>query len=124
MAFKIEIKREFPEGIIPARYIPEFEDEFAEMTEIMNSSLVTPIELIDTPETSVIQDPERGGNVVVQQTSVTYNTLEDANYASDLLKDWDHPKIIAYNTANDIRVYNRIVNTETNEVVRDWAKRK
>lgn len=124
MAFKIEIKREFPEGIIPARYIPEFADEFTEMTEIMNSSLVTPIEFNDTPEISVIQDPDRGGNVIVQLTSFTYNTLDDANYASDLLKDWDHPKIIAYNTANDIRVYNRIVNTETNEVVRDWVKRK
>lgn len=124
MAFVIQIKREVPEGIVPARYIPEFQDEFAEMAQILEGSTVTPIESNDTPETSVIQDPVRGGNVVVQLTSFTYSTLEDANYSSDLFDAWDHPKIIAYNTANDIRVYNRILNTETNEVVRDWTKRR
>lgn len=120
MPFQVQVKKEIPLGTTLARYLPQFAEEFNAL-EVINTTIPQPVNvsLISNQE---IVDGEHGP-VTVSYSEFDFATLEDATASSDATKNWEHPLVIAYNQENGIKTYNRVINLDTQEVVRDWEQR-
>ena len=121
MSFQLQIKTERPENVTPPRFMPEFIDELTELNKITLEA-PTPTQVNDIASQEVVQGPD-GGNIIVTVKTADYDNVTDALTAADSTKAWVHPKIIAYTIEHGIKTSNRVINTDTQEVIRDWESR-
>ena len=115
MAAKIIVKKLVPQDVTLAKFLPQFQDEFAELDTISQScpkSISTHnlgVEIVD------------GVQVIVTET--VFNTVEEAVDASTRTLNWPHEAVIAYNKENNVQTFNKIIDLETDEVIQDWTQR-
>jgi uncharacterized protein (DUF1697 family) len=115
MTFKIQVKKHRPVNVTLARYLPQFATEFENLRTIVASGPVA--------TTSGIASQEIVDGVEITIEESFFATQEEATAGVALTATWPHDDIIAYNQANNVLTYNRIVNVETNEVIQDWTQR-
>jgi hypothetical protein len=115
MAAKIIIRKELPVGVTLAKFLPQFQAEFAELDAIIQAS--PQVLTTGTVSTETVDD------VQITITESTYSTVEEAVDASTRALNWPHEAVIAYNQANNVLTFNKIVNEDTGEVVQDWTQR-
>ncbi len=120
MPFQVQVKKETPSGTTLARYLPQFADEFNVLTEL-NTTMPQPVNVNLIASQEIVETDN--GPVSVTFSEFDFATLEDAVASSDATKNWVHPLVTTYNQENNIKTFNRIVNTDTGEVVRDWEQR-
>jgi hypothetical protein len=115
MTFKIQVKKHRPVNVTLARYLPQFATEMENLRTIIATG--------PTPTTSGIASQEIVDGVEITIEESFFDTLEAAQSAVSSTAAWPHDAIVAYNQANNVLTYNRIVNVETEEVIQDWAQR-
>ena len=120
MPFQVQVKKEVPVGVTLARFLPQFADEFNALATI-NATTPQPTNVATIVSQEIVETAN--GPVSVSFSEFDFATLEDAVASSDATKNWVHPLVTAYNQENNVKTYNRIVNVDTQEVVRDWEQR-
>lgn len=115
MSAKIFIRKHIPEGVTLAKLLPQFQDEFAVLSEIVAAG--------PQPTSDVAVSQEVVDGVSITVTASTFDTVEDAITMSTETKNWPHDNVIAYNKENGVLTFNKIVNEDTDEVVQDWTQR-
>ena len=107
-------------GVTLARFLPQFAEEFNAFAEL-NATMPQPINVVTISSQEIVETDT--GPVAVSFSEFDFATLEDAIASSEATKNWVHPLVTAYNQENNVKTYNRIIDTDTQEVVRDWEQR-
>jgi hypothetical protein len=115
MSVKILVRKHRPVDVTLARHLPQFAASFDALTAISTELPVPAEQFVSSQE---IVD---GVEITVEES--TFGTLEDAIEANDATLAWSHADVIAYNQENNVLTFSKIINVETEEVVRDWTQR-
>jgi hypothetical protein len=115
MSTKIQVRKHRPVNVTLARYLPQFATEFENLRTIVASGTVA------TTTGIASQEIVDGVEITIEESF--FDTLEAAQSAVSSTAAWSHDAVVAYNQANNVLTYNRIVNVETEEVIQDWTQR-
>ena len=115
MTIKVQVRKHRPVNVTLARYLPQFATEMEDLRNIISSG----------PAASTLgiasQEIVDGVEITIEES--LFDTQADALAQVAATGAWSHDAVIAYNQANNVLTYNKIVNVETNEVIQDWTQR-
>ena len=115
MTIKVQVRKHRPVDVTLARYLPQFASEMEGLRAIIASG----------PEAHTVgvasQEIVDGVEITIEEN--LFDTREDALAQVALTATWSHDGVIAYNQANNVLTYNRVIDATTNEVIQDWTQR-